>query len=93
MFRPLSREAQQQIARDVVDEIVQWNRVRNRVIEIAPTVIPFLLCRGYSRRLGARPMLQVIEELVGNALKDALLNSGTGSGTLVVEGNQLKLVS
>lgn len=91
VFRPLSREAQEQIVQDVLDEVVKWNRALGRVIEIDPAVIPFLVCRGYSRRLGARLMLQVIEELAGNAIRDDML-SGGNSGRLVVLGNQLKLV-
>jgi ATP-dependent Clp protease ATP-binding subunit ClpA len=92
VFRPLSREALEHIAQDILDEIVAWNRARGRNVAVAPEVIPFLLCRGYSRRLGARPLLQVIEELVGNALKDDRLKGGSGSGTLIVAGNQIKLV-
>lgn len=91
VFRPLSRETQQRIAQDILTEIVLHNRRLGREIRVAPEVIAFLMCRGYSRRLGARPMLQTIDELVGNALKNGLLAGGTGSGTLVIEGNQLHL--
>jgi ATP-dependent Clp protease ATP-binding subunit ClpA len=92
VFRPLDREAQQQITQDRVAEIVQWNRVRGREITVHPNVIPFLACRGFSRRLGARPLQQTIEELVGNAIKSALLRGETGSGTLILSGDQLLLV-
>ena len=92
VFRPLSRETQQRIAQDILNEIVLHNRRYGREIEVAPEVLPFLICRGYSRRLGTRPMLQIIDELVGNALKENLLAGGTGSGSLVIEDNQLKFV-
>lgn len=92
VFRPLSRECQQRIAEDALDKIVRHNRRLGREIRVAPEVIPFLMCRGYSRRLGARPMLQVIDELVGNPLKEGLLGGGTGAGTLMVGGDHLQFV-
>jgi len=92
VFRPLDRDTQQQITQDCVEEIVQHNRALGREITVHPSVIPFLACRGFSRRLGARPLQQVIEELVGNAIKSAVLRGETGSGTLIVSGDQLLLV-
>jgi ATP-dependent Clp protease ATP-binding subunit ClpB len=92
VFRPLDREAQREIAELYLEEIRAWNRAQGREIEFDPAVITFLICRGYSRELGARPMLQVIEELVGNPLKNDLIPGGAGSGRLVVCGDGLKLV-
>jgi ATP-dependent Clp protease ATP-binding subunit ClpA len=92
VFRPLGREAQEQITKDRVSEIVEWNRAQGREIHVNPDVLSFLICRGFSQRLGARLLQQAIEELVGNAIKNDLLNGGSGSGALVVCGDQLKLV-
>src|SRR5205823_1467246 len=96
VFRPLNREVQREIAQDNLNELLAFNQRQGRNISTAPEVLPFLVCRGFSDRLGARPILQLIEELCGNAIKDGLndglLCNGTGCGTLTVCGNILKLV-
>jgi ATP-dependent Clp protease ATP-binding subunit ClpA len=55
-------------------------------------VLLFLIYRGFSARLGARPLLGFIEEQIGNAIAEDLIAGGTGSGTLVVAEDRLKLV-
>jgi ATP-dependent Clp protease ATP-binding subunit ClpA len=92
VFRPLDRAAQREIAALYVAEHLAWNLARGRKIELDPEVIPFLVCRGYSRELGARPLLQMIDELVGNPLKDDLIAGGPASGRLIVSGDALTLV-
>ena len=51
----------------------------------------FVLQRGFSSELGARPPLDTIHELVGNAIANDLLEGGRGDGRLVIEGAQLRL--
>lgn len=92
VFRPLDQAAQHQITQDRLDEIVEWNRAQGREVRVQPNVVSFLACRGFSRHFGARALRQVIEELVGNALKNNLFQGGSGSGTLTVSGDQLVLV-
>lgn len=89
VFRPLDREAQKQIAGDYVNTLLSWNHSHGRRIELHPTVHHFLVCRGYSPRLGARPLLQVVDELIGNAIKEDLLTGHDACGTLIVSGERL----
>lgn len=91
VFAPLRREAQAEILVQRLDALVRWHLERGRRVEIDPEVFQFLLYRGFSPRLGARPLLAFIEEQVGNAVADDLMNGGKGNGTLVVEGDRLRL--
>ncbi|MBK8001209.1 MAG: ATP-dependent Clp protease ATP-binding subunit [Verrucomicrobia bacterium] len=91
VFRPLSREVQREIAAGHLEAVVAWNAAQGREIAIHPDVLPFLQHRGFSARLGARPVLQIIEEFVGNAIANDLVEGGPGSGLIVMEGDQLKL--
>lgn len=53
--------------------------------------VRFVLHRGFSSELGARPLLDTIHELVGNAIANDLLGGGRGDGRLVIERSQLRL--
>jgi ATP-dependent Clp protease ATP-binding subunit ClpB len=57
--------------------------------ELAPhiSVLPFLVRRGFHPKLGARPMRDAIEKLVGDAVSTDLLTGGTACGQLLVEEN------
>jgi ATP-dependent Clp protease ATP-binding subunit ClpA len=51
------------------------------------SVLPFLVRRGFHPKLGARPMRDAIEKLVGDAVSTDLLTGGKACGQLVVEEN------
>jgi len=91
VFRPLNREVQREIAANHLATVLDWNRSQGRVIAIHPEVLPFLQCRGFSAKLGARPVPQIIEEFVGNAIATDLVEGGNGSGLIVIERDRLKL--
>ncbi|PWU19882.1 MAG: hypothetical protein C5B50_05480 [Verrucomicrobia bacterium] len=92
VFRPLSREAQSEIAIQKLEQLVDWQRAQGRTISYDPMVVTFLMQRGFSSRLGARPLLDVIEEFVGNAVAQNLLTGGSGNGRLLVRDGHLELV-
>lgn len=92
VFRPLTREVQAEITEQRLSDLVTWERQQGRQLTYDPAVVPFLLQRGFSPRLGARPLLDKIHELVGNAIAEDLLEGGRGHGRLVIEGTQLRLV-
>ena len=48
-------------------------------------VLPFLVRRGFHPKLGARPMRDAVEKLIGDAVAVDLLTGGTGCGTLIVD--------
>jgi len=93
VFRALNRETQTEIALQKLEHLIEWQSERGRHITCDPEVVAFLMHRGFSNRLGARPLLDVIEEFVGNAMAENLLPGGPGSGRLVVCGDHLKLIS
>lgn len=93
VFRPLTREVQAQIVELHFDELKRWEVNKGRIITYGPEVVRFILQRGFSPRLGARPLLDTLYELVGNAIVENLQAGGNGSGRLVVDGNRLRLQS
>jgi hypothetical protein len=52
----------------------------------------FLVRKGFHPKLGARPMRDTIERLIGDAITERLLLGGTASGQLVVDEDKEKLV-
>lgn len=68
VFEQLSRKAQAEIASRRLEKILQWHAGSGRKITVDSDVLSFLIAKGYSARLGARPLLRTIDELVGNAL-------------------------
>jgi ATP-dependent Clp protease ATP-binding subunit ClpA len=53
--------------------------------------VQFVLLRGFSPELGARPLLDTIHELAGNAIANDPLEGGRGNRRLVIERAQLRL--
>jgi ATP-dependent Clp protease ATP-binding subunit ClpA len=92
VFRPLARMVQAEIAEQRQSDLLLWHQGEGRLIDVHPEVLLFLIYRGFSARLGARPLLGFIEEQIGNAVAENLMASGTGSGKLMVEGDRLKLL-
>ncbi|MCA8988316.1 MAG: AAA family ATPase [Planctomycetaceae bacterium] len=66
VFRPLTKESAERIARLEVTRVLQRSGVtgRNLSLNIEPSVYPLLLKEGYSRTFGARPLKRVIERLL-----------------------------
>ena len=93
VFRPLSRGAQAEIAAQNLHQLMEWQKTKGRTIEVDADVITFLVQRGFSDRLGARPLIKTIRKYVGNAIAKRVVNGLPDSGRLVVKDNQLELVS
>lgn len=91
IFRPLDRVAQAEITKSRLQKLISWEREQGRDISHDSGVVDFLCRKGFSLKFGARPLLDVMEEHVGNAVADSLLKGGTGSGRLVVGDNKLIL--
>lgn len=92
VFRPLGRAAQSQIVVQKLSQLIAWQKTKGRSIEVEPAVISFLVQRGFSDRLGARPLIATVESLVGNAIVANVVKGLAESGRLVVHNNQLELV-
>lgn len=92
VFRPLSRDVQSRIVTLHFGRLLDRQRQLGRFITTCPRAHELVLQKGFARDLGARPLLQTLNELVGNAIVAALEQGGTGSGHLMVSGNHLQLV-
>ncbi len=55
------------------------------VLELDKTVLPFLVRKGFHPKLGARPMRDAVEKLVGDAVSECLLQERQTSGALTLD--------
>ena len=91
IFRPLDRAVQVQITGQRLADLLAWLLAHGWQFNVDPEVLPFLIHRGFSPRLGARPLLGFIEEMVGDAVAENLWNGGAGRGLLIVNGERLEV--
>ena len=54
-------------------------------------VLPFPVRRGFHPRLGARPLRDVVEKVIGDAVAADVLAGGNGTGMLVVREDENRL--
>jgi ATP-dependent Clp protease ATP-binding subunit ClpB len=87
VFNRLSYDNQLEIAGLLLTNELKF--LRDKGHELAPheSVLPFLVRRGFHPKLGARPMRDAIEKLVGDAVSTDMLTGGTACGQLLVEEN------
>jgi ATP-dependent Clp protease ATP-binding subunit ClpB len=87
VFNRLTYDNQLEIAGLLLTNELKF--LRDKGHELAPheSALPFLVRRGFHPKLGARPMRDAIEKLVGDAVSTDLLTGGNASGQLVVEEN------
>jgi ATP-dependent Clp protease ATP-binding subunit ClpB len=87
VFNRLSYDNQLEIAGLLLANELKF--LRDKGHELAPheSVLPFLVRRGFHPKLGARPMRDAIEKLVGDAVSTDMLTGGTACGQLLVEEN------
>jgi len=89
VFQRLSYEVQTDIARLMLTRHLAMLEARGHCLVTEPDVLPFLIRHGFHPRLGARPLRDAIERLVGDAVVADLLQAGSGSGLLLVEDDRL----
>jgi ATP-dependent Clp protease ATP-binding subunit ClpA len=84
VFNRLSYDNQLEIAGLLLANELKFLREKGH--ELAPTesVLPFLVRRGFHPKLGARPMRDAIEKLIGDALAEFLLAGKNSGGSLHV---------
>lgn len=82
VFDKLDYDVQCRIAEGMVQRELNALSSRGYVMNIGAGVLEAVIQRGYSDRLGARPMRDAVELLVRNALSENLLNGGRGIGLL-----------
>jgi ATP-dependent Clp protease ATP-binding subunit ClpA len=93
VFGRLSYEHQLEIAEKFLTREIEFLAARGHRLELDKTVLPFLVRKGFHPKLGARPMRDATEKLVGDAVAEALLQNGRAEGRLMADNvsDRLKL--
>ena len=89
VFERLSYEVQTDIARLMLTRHLAMLEERGHCLVEEPEVLPFLIRHGFHPRLGARPLRDAIERLVGDAVAASLMHAESGSGFLLVEDDRV----
>jgi ATP-dependent Clp protease ATP-binding subunit ClpA len=87
VFNRLSYDDQLEIARLLLSNELEFLRGKGFALTADKSVLPFLVQRGFHPKLGARPMRDAVEKLVGDAVSTDLLTGGDGRGLLAVDGS------
>ena len=85
VFGRLSYEHQLEIAEKFLSREIEFITSRGHKLELDKTVLPFLVRKGFHPKLGARPMRDATEKLVGDAVAGALLANGHAEGCLMAD--------
>jgi ATP-dependent Clp protease ATP-binding subunit ClpA len=82
VFHRLSYEHQLEIAEKFLSREIDFLAARGHRIELDKTALPFLVRKGFHPKLGARPMRDAVEKLVGDAVAECLLTGRPACGIL-----------
>ena len=85
MFNRLSYEHQLEIAEKFLSREVEFLAARGHKLELEKSVLPFLVRKGFHPKLGARPMRDATEKLVGDAVAGVLLGKRAREGRLMAD--------
>lgn len=85
VFHRLSYEHQLEIAEKFLSREIEFLTARGHKLDLDKTVLPFLVRKGFHPKLGARPMRDAVEKLVGDAVAASLLNARDACGVLAVD--------
>ena len=91
VFNRLSYEHQLEIAEKFLSREVEFLTSRGHKLELDKSVLPFLVRKGFHPKLGARPMRDATEKLVGDAVASALLANGRAEGCLMADSTNDRL--
>ncbi len=85
VFNRLSYEHQLEIAEKFLSREVEFLAAHGHKLELDKTVLPFLVRKGFHPKLGARPMRDAVEKLVGDAVAKKLLKGEPADGMMAVD--------
>ena len=77
-FNKLTYDVQLDIAQLLLAQELDFMRGNGHELMADPSVLPFLVRRGFHPRLGARPMRDAVEKSIGDAVARELLMGGDG---------------
>jgi ATP-dependent Clp protease ATP-binding subunit ClpA len=92
VFNRLSYEHQLEIAEKFLSREIAFLASRGHELQLDKTVLPFLVRKGFHPKLGARPMRDAVEKLMGDAIAERLLAGQAAGGILQVDGQQDRLL-
>jgi len=75
VFHRLSYEHHLEIAEKFLSREIEFLAARNHRLELDKTVLPFLVRKGFHLKLGARPMRDAVEKLVGDAVTRTVIST------------------
>ena len=84
VFNRLSYDFQLEIAQLLLDNELKFLREKGYALQADKTVLPFVVQRGFHPKLGARPMRDTVEKLIGDAVAIVLLKNAARGGRLTV---------
>ena len=94
VFNRLSYDVQLEIAGLLLARELAFLRERGANVTAAADVLSFIVRHGFHPRLGARPMRDAVEKLIGDAVTERLMTGGAANGELVVaDALHLRLAS
>jgi ATP-dependent Clp protease ATP-binding subunit ClpA len=85
VFGRLTYDHQLEIAQLLLNQELVFLKAKGHEVTPNTTVLPFLVRRGFHPKLGARPMRDAVEKLVGDAVAIDLLTGGSGCGMVTVD--------
>jgi ATP-dependent Clp protease ATP-binding subunit ClpA len=85
VFNRLSYEHQLEIAEKFLSREMEFLAARGHKLELDKSVLPFLVRKGFHPKLGARPMRDAVEKIVGDAIAKNLLAGESSGGRLQVD--------
>jgi ATP-dependent Clp protease ATP-binding subunit ClpA len=85
VFNRLSYDDQLEIARLLLANELKFLRQKGVALTPTEAVLPFLVRRGFHPRLGARPVRDAVEKLLGDAVAEFLLTGKNNSSSLHVD--------
>ncbi len=85
VFQRLSYEFQLEIAEKFLTREIEFLAVKGHKLQLDKSVLPFLVRKGFHPKLGARPMRDAVEKLVGDAVSECLLQDRPACGVLMFD--------
>ncbi len=92
VFHPLDYATQLEIAEKFLRAELDFLRGQGHELTAEKSILSFLVRKGFHPKLGARPMRNAVEKLVGDAVAQCLLQGNAGSGELRVADSGESLV-
>jgi ATP-dependent Clp protease ATP-binding subunit ClpB len=92
VFGRLTYDHQLEIAQLLLNQELAFLKAKGHDLTPDASVLPFLVRRGFHPKLGARPMRDAVEKLIGDAVAIDLLTGGSGCGALLVDETANSLI-